>query len=237
MNFIEIKKLLKSKLNEYLKDFGFVISEFDKQGILLTHQTADIVLEIGFGCYDRANGYEFSGGGMSVQFVKVEEKVQPLILNHKLYETATPPSIDQYTSTVGSYDMPGDVILLREQMSAIHIDSIEDVPLYLEVFNMYIDTVCLPWFEKYSKLDGVNGLINELGMQDILNCFSAPFPTQFYRAMVITEMCNNRARTLEIRDECLRRFADCKKDSFYTPLMIASYEGSLQELCAMYNII
>jgi hypothetical protein len=54
--------------------------------------------------------------------------------------------------------------------------------------------------------------------------------------MVITEMCNNRARTLEIRDECLRRFADCKKDSFYTPLMIASYEESLQDLCALYNI-
>jgi hypothetical protein len=234
MVFKELKKEFITRTKSYFNDFGFAMTIFDKTGYRIENDTENLLLVSGFGCYDRSAGYELTGGGQQILFKQVEAIIYPLIVKHKLWDTATEPL--EWGTSLGNHENNEITKMWYEKFEKIRIDSIEELEEYISLLKLYIEQYALPWFERYSKLEEVNGLINELGMQDILNCFSAPFPTQFYRAMVITEMCNNRARTLEIRDECLRRFADCKKDSFYTPLMIASYEESLQDLCALYNI-
>jgi hypothetical protein len=235
MNFKEIRKEVSTILNSFFDSYGFKIDNTYNDGLRIVKNTEDVMCIMSTDKLKRSDGIELPFGTENIQFKKIEEIIFPLILKHKLWDTATEPT--SYSNSHSSWRSTKVVTGEAKLIQSIHINAVADVVDYCKALEQLFLKYSLPWFERYSKLEEVNDLINELGMQDMLNCFSLPFPTPFYRAMVITEMCNNRARTLEIRDECLRRFADCKKDSFYTPLMIASYEGSLQELCAMYNII
>jgi hypothetical protein len=138
--------------------------------------------------------------------------------------------------TIGSTRSTVNVTPQDKKIQSIHIDSTEDVEKYCEAVKELLITHSFPWFEKFSKLEALNELINSLSMQDILNCFAGPFPTQFYRAMVITSSCTNKQKTSEIKEECLRRFKECETDDFYTTETVQSYYDSLDDLCRQLNL-
>jgi hypothetical protein len=235
MTYKEFRDLIVKNTNTEYNEFGFFCKQVNKFGFELVQETEKLKLSIGIGFYDRANGYHISPGGYAIQYKEVEAIVFPLVLSHKLWDEATAPALPP--DTFASYNVASNVVEMRNSFEDEYLVETEaELKTTFNQLKKYIETYCFPWFEKYSKLEEINEFINSSDMQDVLNSFSGPFPSGFYRAMVITEMCDNRKRSLEIREECLRRFADCKTDSFYTPVMIASYDESLQELCQQLDI-
>lgn len=234
MKYSEVKKQIVQGIVPYLKEFDFKIDKFDSSGFIIVNESDLNLLKVGFGKYDRPEGYEFAGGYEQIRFNKVEQIIFPLILKHRLWDTATEPT--EMTTTFGNQSNDEKVQKFSAALSEIQVQDENTVSQYIERLKTYLENVSFPWFQKYSQLEAVNELINSLEMQDILNCFSAPFPTQFYRAMVITSSCNNKEKTLEIKEECLRRFKACETDDFYTKETVQSYYDSLDDLCRQLNV-
>jgi hypothetical protein len=231
LSIVQIRKLLKEKLGLYFSGFGFTIEKGDTAGYSLVHKATDVALRASFDCLLRSNGKELSGGAQYISFIAIEAVIVPLVAKHRLNETPTATYPVDAGCTIGRYDTSSEARENHLKLASVHIDNEADIDAYCEVLKEYLEGYAFPWFEQYSKLEAVNELINSLGMQDILNSFSGPFPGQFFRAIVIAAKCGNAGRAAEIKEECLRRFKECETDSFYTKEMIDSYNSSLQELC------
>jgi hypothetical protein len=235
MNWKEIKILIKEKLEDDLKEINFSLVEFDLGGFYIESIRTNRKYKLGIGKYNIEDGINLSLGGIpSILFNEVEAIVFPLVKKHKLWdntiEPMTPPQ------TFADHSSSSLRIEYYNKNIGFAIAHHTDVDKFKDTLFSYLNEYVLPWFKKYSELNNVNELMNNVSMQEILNMFTGPFPTQFFRAIVITEHCNNRQRTLEIKKELLRHFELCKKDTFYTPTVIEKYINSYEVFCRQLKI-
>ena len=186
MTISEIRKLLKQYLDGYLKEFDFSVIKGSAGGFGLLHDNADIKLTVLFDCLERPEGKELGGGALRITFLAVEKIVFPLVLKHKLWDTATEPT--EMSITFGSYDNSEEAIKQRTTLTSVHISNEEDVVKYVQVLKNYLEKVAFPWFQKYSKLEAVNEFINSMDDFESGQYFAPP---HMLRKLVIKKLCND----------------------------------------------
>jgi hypothetical protein len=234
MNWKELKIIIKEKLEDDLKKMNFSLVEFDLGGFFIESNSDNRKYKLGIGKYNVVGGINLPLGIPTILFNEVESIVFPLVKKYKLWDN----TIEPMTPPQSFADHSNSAIEKEyvKRFKAIVIADHTDVDKFRDILLNYLKEYGLPWFKKYSELNNVNDLINNVSMQEILDMFAGPFPTQFFRAIVITERCNNRQRTLEIKKEILRHFELCKKDTFYTPTVIEKYINSYEVFCRQLKI-
>jgi hypothetical protein len=183
MRYKAIREALESEMSLYLIKSGLAVNQFTEHYFDLTGTINGNLCSVYFERYIRKDGIEYAGGLLSIQYRQVEEMVFPLILKYHLWDSAEAPK--HYAYSFGDHETGEVARTQRGLLRSVHISDEVSAVKYSNVLQSYLEGYAIPWFDKYSKLEAVNELINSLSMQDILNWFAAPFPSNFYRAMVI----------------------------------------------------
>ena len=234
MKYQEIKKIMLEELGVFFNNNQWKIMEFNGFGFYLEKKNEKYVNRTGFRKIIKAKGPQYTGGGLAIVLNEVEEILFPFILKHKLWDTVQPPT--EFSITLA--DMSHSIFKRKmyEKIDSIIISTHSHVVEYCKVLQEYLKEYAIPWFNKYSSVAAANDLINELSMKESFDCFAAPFPTQLYRQMIITEKCGNRERTLQTRDNCLNRFKRRRIDGSSDVAELNRYEKSFADLCGMLKI-
>lgn len=153
MGKIELSKYCKMHLVSYLANKGFVWEDF----VITTYRFQK---KIGKNIYSGGGNYFNRPGGYALEFPSHDIYLEKF--NNLFNPIQAKYDLGFDSGTVSQFEV--DIEELQCRQKALHyiINSEETFLIWLEYFKDYWETYITPWFEKYSKLEAINDLIDKI---------------------------------------------------------------------------
>lgn len=219
MNKKELKKYCATHLVPYLekKGFkwkGFEITSYDYLKVLGKDRFTG-----GGNYYTKPYGLSLELPSYTLFLGKFEELFYSLRDKYDM-------GVNQATLVVHDSDSNSDEVSLRYRIGNYTINSDESFLLWMEGFKEYFENYVEPWFEKYSHLEAINELINEL---DLKNKRPQQWGISYQAKLVIFRICKN-PRYGEYA-EWYKQYHEQVRENEKDYLMYSNYALELLEQC------
>lgn len=217
MNKKELEKYCKKHLVPYLENKGFKWKGFE----ITSYEFSKIV---GKDRFTGHSNYFKKPYGLSLSlptYTLFLDKFEELF-----YSLRDKYDMGSNQATLGIYDVNSEELALRQKVGNYTINSEESFLLWMEGFIEYFENYVEPWFEKYTHLEAINELINQL---DSEAKWHQDWGISYQAKLIIFRICKNPG--YKEYAEWYKQYHEQIREKEKSELLYCNYALELLEQC------